>query len=134
MGTDEAKALARWYYQEVLNNRADDLLAELFAANFIIHPPDGSSISFDAFTGAIVWLRGVFPDYQVIVQDQIAESERVVTRWTATGTHLGAFHDIAPTGLQVRLSGNHIDRLDGSKIVERWEQVDPAGMLEQLGA
>ncbi len=62
MRTDEAKALVRRYYQEVLNKQDDSLLAELFAPTFVIHPPDGSSISFDAFTEAIVWLRGVFPD------------------------------------------------------------------------
>jgi len=69
----------------------------------------------------------------VSVRDQVAESDRVVTRWTAPGTHLGAFHDTAPTGRQVRLSAIHIDRLEGSKIVERWEQFDLAGMLQQLG-
>jgi predicted ester cyclase len=57
-----------------------------------------------------------------------------VTRWTATGTHLGDFRDIAPTGRQVTVSGVHIDRVDGDKIAERWEQFDLAGMLQQLAA
>ena len=134
MDTNGAKELARRYYEEVLNNRQDHLLEGLFSEEFVIHPPDGSSLPLGAFKASLQRIRAVFRDYRVTVEDQVAESDRVATRWTASGRHEGAFLGIAPTGREVTVSGIHIDRFAEGKIVERWEQIDMAGLLQQLRA
>jgi steroid delta-isomerase-like uncharacterized protein len=78
--------------------------------------------------------RSAFPDVAVTVDDQIAEGDRVVTRWTARGTHQGDLLGMPPTGKQATVTGITIDRYSGGKIVESWDVWDALGMLQQLGA
>jgi steroid delta-isomerase-like uncharacterized protein len=75
-----------------------------------------------------------FPDAQVTIEDQIAEGDKVVARFTMRGTHRGAFMGLAPTGKHVTLTGIGIFRVEEGKIAEFWENVDVLGLLQQLGA
>jgi steroid delta-isomerase-like uncharacterized protein len=75
-----------------------------------------------------------FADARVTVDDQIAEGDKVATRWTGRGTHTGEIAGIAATGKDVTVSGLTISRLEGDKIVEEWTTWDTLGMLVQLGA
>ena len=75
-----------------------------------------------AFSGAIT------------VDEQIAEGDKVATRWTGRGTHTGEIAGIAATGKDVTVSGLTISRIAGGKIVEEWTTWDTLGMLIQLGA
>jgi predicted ester cyclase len=77
--------------------------------------------------------RGAFPDARVTVEDQIAEGDKVVDRWTATGTPTGDLMGVPPTGRRIEVSGITISRFAGGKIVEDWYQGDDLGMMQQLG-
>ena len=92
-----------------------------------IRGPDGFKANIemylDAFTGA-----------HITVDDQIAEGDKVASRWTGRGTHTGEIQGIAPTGKEITVTGLTISRLDGEKIVEEWTTWDTLGMLVQLGA
>ena len=77
--------------------------------------------------------RTAFPDVQMTIEDQVAEGDRVVTRWTARGTHQGELFGIDPTGKQVTITGVTIDRFSGGKIVESWDTWDTFGLMQQLG-
>jgi predicted ester cyclase len=79
-------------------------------------------------------LRAAFPDLHFTIEDQIAAGDRVVTRWTANGTHNGEFQGISPTGKQITIAGIDIDRLANGKVVECWPVADELGLLRQLGA
>ena len=74
-----------------------------------------------------------FPDTQMTVEDELADGDKVATRWTATGTHTGELMGIPPTGKQVTVTGMDINRLVGGKIVEHWGEFDQMGMMQQLG-
>ena len=74
-----------------------------------------------------------FPDFQITIQDQIAEGDRVVSRWNATGTHKGEFQGIALTGKKVNITATTIVRISNGKIVEGWPNMDSLGMMVQLG-
>ena len=67
------------------------------------------------------------------VEDQVAAADKVATRWVAEGTNSGPFGPVPPTGRRVRVDGLILDRVADGKIVERWEQWDQAGMMQQLG-
>ena len=74
------------------------------------------------------------PDLQLIVEDQIAEGDKVATRWRMCGTHSGAeFMGMPPTGRKVDVTGISIDRLVKGKIAEHWSAEDALGMMQQLG-
>lgn len=75
-----------------------------------------------------------FPGGGITVDDQIAESDKVATRWTGRGTQTGEIAGIAPTGKEATVSGLTISRLEGGKVVEEWTTWDTLGMLVQLGA
>ena len=75
-----------------------------------------------------------FPDGRITVDDQIAEGNKVASRWTARGTQTGEVAGIAPTGKQVTVSGLTISRLEDGMVVEEWTTWDTLGMLVQLGA
>lgn len=67
------------------------------------------------------------------IDDLIAEGDKVMARWSASGTQSGMLLDIPPTGRQARWTGMYIFRLDSGKIFERWENFDALGVLQQLG-
>ena len=75
-----------------------------------------------------------FPGGAITVDEQIAEGDKVATRWTGRGTHTGELAGIAPTGKDVTVSGLTISRFEGGKVVEEWTTWDTFGMLVQLGA
>jgi steroid delta-isomerase-like uncharacterized protein len=78
--------------------------------------------------------RQAFPDFHSTIEDQIAEGDKVVTRWTMRGTHQGEFRGIAPTGKQITVTGIGIFRFsDEGKVIESWDNFDQLGMMRQLG-
>lgn len=78
-------------------------------------------------------LRTGFPDAYFILEDILAEREKVVCRWTSQGTHRGEYLGIAPTGKRVMWTATAIYRIAGGKIAEVWGDMDRLGMLQQLG-
>jgi predicted ester cyclase len=78
--------------------------------------------------------RRAFPDMRLIVEDQVAEGDEVVTRWRGEMTHLDELGGAAPTGNRVTISGITIDRFEGGKIVEAWRSMDTLGLLRGIGA
>ena len=82
--------------------------------------------------------REAFPDMHFVVQDAVAEGDRVVLRWTARGTHLGPFWTplgtAAATGKEVTLGATITYRVEGGRIAEEWACIDWLDAVQQLGA
>lgn len=113
-----------------------DVIDESVSADYVGHDPaQPEPIRGPGGVRANVekYLAG-FPGGAITVDEQIAEGNRVATRWTGRGTHTGELEGIAPTGKDVTVSGLTISRLDGDKVVEEWTTWDALGMLVQLGA
>ncbi len=120
---------------EGLNRRDVSAADEAFAANCIIHMAGtpNPNLSVEAFKELVAGLLAAFPDLRLTVEDQIVSGDKVATRWVAEGTHSGPLGDSQPTGRQARFEGLILDHVVGEKVVERWEQWDQMGMLQQLG-
>jgi predicted ester cyclase len=113
-------------------NRAVD---EFFTKDFVIHNTF-PGLAHDV-EGTKQWNAAILeavPDYNVTIDDQIAEGDKVVTRWTARGTHKGRFQGIAPTGRRVSITGTTISRYVNGKIAESWVELDTLDLMRQLGA
>jgi steroid delta-isomerase-like uncharacterized protein len=130
---EENKALVRRYYQEVLTGRDRDLLTQLLDPCFVSHVPGGADAGAGAYAAAVDTTHAAFPDLVVTVHDQVAEDDRVVTRWSATGTQAGNFAGVPATGRLVTVSGIHIHRVRDGRLVEHWEELNLLGLLRQLG-
>ena len=128
----QPKRLVQRYYDEVLTERRLEVLGELLAPGFVGHDPTGAAMDRVEYHDAVRMLHDGFGTLVVRIDDQIAEKDRVTTRWTATATHTGWFAGIAPTGREVTLTGIDIHRLEGDRVVELWEQLDLATLLAQL--
>ena len=117
-------------------NRGDVSPAdETFASNCIIHMAGApeSSLSVADFKDLVSGLLTAFPDFHVSIEDQMASGDKVAFRWVAKGTHTGPLGEAPPTGKQVQFDGLIFDHVVGEQVVERWEQWDQMGLLEQLG-
>ncbi len=86
------------------------------------------------FPGSGAFLRGAFPDRVDIIEEVIAEGDRVGLLFRLTGTHQGNLFGIAPTGKKVDVYESAILRIANNQIVEGWFMADEAGLLKQLGA
>lgn len=79
------------------------------------------------------WVAG-FPGASVTIEDQLAEGDRVATRWVWRGVQTGEIAGIAPTGKEVTVAGSTVSRLENGLVVEQWTTWDALGLLVQLGA
>jgi len=110
-------------------------IEELYTPDFVCHFIDGIEWRGTAgIKNAVASHRTSFPDWHEQVEDIVAEGDRVVIRIHSTGTQLGAFNGIAPTGKKIAIEEIHIFRLDHGKIAEQWGMPDVHGLLEQLNA
>jgi steroid delta-isomerase-like uncharacterized protein len=134
MSIMDNKAIVRRYFHEAWNEGRPEVLDELLADDFVNHgvfggqPPDreGAKLILRSF-------RAAFPDLRFTIEDMVAEEDKVVTRWTASGTHLGDLIGIAPTGRRITVTGIVINRIAGGRMVEHWSNRDDLGMMQQLG-
>jgi len=127
------KAIERRIFEEVWNQGALDVADELLAADCIVHtPPNPDTVGTEAFKGMVGMYLAAFPDLQWTTEDIIAEGDKVVIRWTATGTHQGELMSIPASGRQVTWTGMTIYRFADGKIVENWWAYDALGMMQQI--
>ena len=117
-------------------NRGDVSVAgEVFTADCVIHingSPD-RNLSVAGFKAMMTGLLAAFPDLHLAIEDQIVAGNKVATRWVAEATNSGPFGSVPATGRRVRVDGLILDHVTDGRVVERWEQWDQAGMMQQLG-
>jgi len=126
------KALARRVIEELFTQHNVALIDELFP-DCVYRAPAVGELRGEAYRQFLTSVLAAFPDGRWIVEDQVAEGDKVVTRWSFTGIHQGTLMGISPTGKHVTASGVMIDRIVGGKIAEEWEEYDAFGMMQQLG-
>ncbi|MFE9736882.1 ester cyclase [Streptomyces sp. NPDC006477] len=135
---DEAlyKTTARRLMEMMAREPELALLDEVLAEGYHDHDPTNEQdvIGMDAVRREVEMWRGGF-DFGFTVDDQIADGDRVCTRWTWKGSHTGDFMGLQPTGMEVTMTGTVIHRFrDDGKIAEGWWQYDLLGLMGQLGA
>jgi steroid delta-isomerase-like uncharacterized protein len=127
------KALDRRVIEEGLNKHNLALLHEVYA-DCVWYRPETGELKGEALKQFWSSLLAAFPDIHLTIQDQIAEGDKVVTRWSCTGTLQGEFMGLTPTGKQVTTSGMTISRIVEGKHVEVRQEWDTLGFLQRLGA
>ena len=138
MSAEQNKANSRRFLEDVGNKGNLDLLDEIADPNCVIHQADGVGGNDlrgrEALKQLVKMYYAAFPDLRFTVEDQIAEDDKVVTRWSSEGTHKGELMGIAPTGKHAAgVTGISIDRYSGGKFVEGWGNWDTLGLMQKLG-
>lgn len=110
------------------------MIDELVAPNVSFHYPLFETHSAEVLKQQASFIHAVFPDVSVTIEEEIAEGDRVVMRWTQRGTYRGEWEaGIPPTGKSVTWTGISIYRIVGGKIVEERGEEDSQGLLQQVG-
>lgn len=133
---DTNRALVHRFFDEVFNQRSGAALAEIVGEGFVGHHP--------AFPQGIRGRAGLmqvvemfhagFDGLRYVVEDLVAEADRVAVRWTATGKHTGLFMGVPPTDRDVAAIGTDIFRAEAGRLVEAWVNSDLFGLFVQLGS
>jgi steroid delta-isomerase-like uncharacterized protein len=119
--SEENKAIARRYCEEVINLRKLDVLDEIVSDDFVLHCRGRSKQTGPkGLREDISQLNVAFPDRRLFVHDLLADEDKVFFRFTNEGTHSGTFLGLPPTGKRIVWSGMEIMRLADGKIMEAW--------------
>lgn len=133
MSLEENKAIVLKFYeffdrQDIAQGR------ELMSADIIARGLDAKpQIGIDAVMQYGTMMFAAFPDGRHVLEEVIAEGDKVVTRGTFSGTHQGELMGIPPTDKRVSFSVIHIDRVVDGKIVEHWGQGNILDLMQQIG-
>jgi steroid delta-isomerase-like uncharacterized protein len=135
--SEALKEKARRFYAEAWNAGRLDVIDELFAEDYLDHDAVAQTGGMDGRASARVFIeifRAAIPDLTCDIRDQIAEGDKVVTRWVATGTHQGTLMGIPATGRSFEIDGISIDRFnEAGQFIEGWGTWDGIALLRQLG-
>ena len=123
MTIDGNKALARVWFEVVMNDRNVGAIEAAYAPDYVHRGPDGHEMGREQIRTTARHLIAAVPDRVATVEMQIAEGDFVVTRWSSRGTHTGALFGRPPTGETVVAQGIVISRIADGRIVEDWEMM-----------
>jgi steroid delta-isomerase-like uncharacterized protein len=132
MTTTDNKNLIRTFVEEVINQgrleRADDLVAVDFLE---LDPLPGQKQGREGLKQVIAGMRAAFPDIHWTVDEIVAEGDKVFSRFTWSGTHLGEFLGISPTNKQIKVTGMVLDRVVAGNMTESRILMDGVSMMRQ---
>ena len=135
MSNDPKSVVERFFY-EAINDRKLTILTEILSTDFRgnILEYEGTSNTREEISEMLGNVFVAFPDYHQVIHDWIVQDDKVVARWTTTGTHLGPYSGIAPTGKVIREHGIDIFQVVDGKITAHWVELDVLGIFEQMDA
>lgn len=129
-------ALRRWI-AECVNQQAVHICPEIFHADYEGHSPPHAEpepvFGPDGYAKFVTGILTGFPDAVASIEDLVAVGDRVVCRVRMSGTHLGEYRELVPTGKPFAISQIVVCRMRDGKIVESWQEIDALGLLLQLG-
>lgn len=138
MTAADNKEMMHRYFSEVWDraNPADPAaLRRFLSPSFRRHlSPLVPPLDVDAQIERLAGIRAAFPDINFTIEDMVAEGDRVVTRATLRGTHLGEFAGIPPTGREVTVTVLDVMSIEAGHFAEQWGGPDVFDLVRQLGA
>jgi len=132
MSLEENKAIIRRVI-EAVNKQNLASLDELIAPDFVYHTHTQQIQGLEVLKQVIEDEIKGFPDLHVTIEDIIAEGDKVCVRLKETGTHIGEFRGLAPTGKKLSYTAITIWRIVNGKVVEGWGVYDMLDYYKQLG-
>jgi steroid delta-isomerase-like uncharacterized protein len=133
--TEDNCSIVRRFIDETINRGEIDTAAQFVWEDVVEQVPfPGQGPGVEGLKDVLRGMRNAFPDLNFAVEEQIAEGDKVLTRFEWTGTHRGDFLGVSATGRSVKVWGMVIDRLQRGRIKETRIIMDIFGLMMQLGA
>jgi steroid delta-isomerase-like uncharacterized protein len=133
--SEENKAVVRRWLEEVLSQGKVEVLDEICADDYVEYDPayPGGHLRREELKQAIPVYRSAYPDLRFVIEDMIAEADNVAVYWTMTGTHLGSFRGMPPSGKSVEADGMTLVRLRNGKSIQARSCWDATGLRQRIG-
>ena len=134
MSAEQNKSIVRRWVEEGWNKRNTALIDQLFTPNFYQHETGPETVSSrETLKPFVAGYLSAFPDLQFTIEDLVAEGDKVVWRFKATGKNTGPFMGGPITGKSIAVTGTITFRLENSRMAEAWLNLDVLGLLQQVG-
>ena len=128
------KQIATWVVEDVWNKGDFRLASQLLKPTVVLHyRGQAFPLTPESATQTVQTWRNAFPDFHFTLEDRIVQGNKVVLRIPFTGTHMGKFWGLEPTGKKIDVTETPILRIEDGRIAEMWEDYDEYGVSIQLG-
>lgn len=134
MSESQNIAILQRFIEEVINQGHLEAADEIVHEDFVeLDPLPGQSQGREGLKQVIARIRTAFPDIHWTIDEVVASGDKVVSRFTWTGTHKDSFLDIPATNRSVTVRGVVIDRLSKGKMADSRILMDTMGLMQELG-
>ncbi|MBL0270183.1 MAG: ester cyclase [Chitinophagaceae bacterium] len=133
---EKNKQIVRQFYEDGWNNRNFEIVRQTHAENWSHHDNSNPNDIGGGPEGNINRMKELvqsFPDLKFTIEEMVAEDDKVVIRFAASGTQKGQFGPLPPTDKQVKMLGYITHRIENGQIIEDWVVRDTYGLMMQLG-
>lgn len=134
MSVETNKAVAQATAGRLFSQGDLRVVDECIAVDAVDHNEPAGTDCREHFRQVVTMLRRAFPDFQVTIEDMIAEGDKVAARVTMTGTHQGPFMGLPPTGTRIAVQQMRLMRFTDGKMVDSWAVIDWAEWRRQLSS
>jgi steroid delta-isomerase-like uncharacterized protein len=128
---DIDKLVQRWAQEGIARGRLETF-DELLSPDVLDRSGPAPSRGVETFKARAAAVRAAFAEIDMRVEDLVVDGAAIAWRWALTGTHVGPFAGVGPTGRRVTLRGVNFQRLVGGQVVEHWTMVDVFGAVQAL--
>jgi predicted ester cyclase len=130
----DSKTVVKAFWDSYCEGDLDETWDKFVSTDFVIHPASGFAFTRDSWKAAEQALMSSFDDVSVEILDQVAQGNKVATRWALTGVHKADFMGVPSSGRTATLTGTTFDVVENGQLVEHWAEVGVAPFLAQLNA
>jgi predicted ester cyclase len=128
----DVEKLVRCWIQDAIAEGRFGVFDDLLASDVVDRSGPVPTVGVESFKMRAAAVRSAFADIQIAVDDLLVDGDAIVWRWTLTGTHVGSFAGLAPTGRRATLRGVNFQRLRGERVAEHWTLVHVFGTMQTL--
>ena len=136
MSAEENKDVVRRLYGLFEEGNIDEQVDELLVPDYVNHSPGmpDQPTGPEGVKAVLSMFRSGIPDLRLVIDDMIAEGEKVAVRYRIEGTHEGDLFGVPPTGQRVSIESFTVERVSDGRTREHWRVTDTLDMMQQLGA
>lgn len=123
----------RRFIEKAINQGNLHLIDEVVHPNYVYRSPNQTLHGPQALRDLFTAYRAAFPDLYLEIDELLAAGDRILIRFTLSGTHQGEFMGTAATGRRMKVNGTTFSRFEAGRIIEEWELLDELTLTRQLG-
>jgi len=130
--TEQERDLGRRFFEEVWNKGRREAIAEFISREAVLHEGGSDIVGPDGFYPFFDRLSAALSEIHASVEETLADGDKICVRWSFSAKHSGEGLGVAPSGVNIHVTGITIMRVAGDKLIEGWQNWDMLGMMQQI--